>query len=551
MSLHNFYSIFRAAICVTSLSLFLTSCGFAPSEIGSLPGETGDFYRSEHSADSSVSIQNEFEEFCLSVFQDELEHGTTLDLHYTLLHPEHYGIEAPEPTLGILSLQDMIESYDDLEEIKTGLLEFHREKLTEQQQITYDALLETLDTQMMNRGLELYEQPLAPTIGVQAQLPILLAEYTFRSRKDVNDYLALMEQIDDYYREILVFENQKADAGLAPSDATIDAIIDSCKGYLALVKPEPSAVPDTTANFLSDSFLRRLTELTETVPLKDKERDVLIKRHELAILHHFVPAYELLIEGMNALKGRGINDGGLAGFQNGKEYYEYLVKCGPAVSYTVPELKTALTDRMKKEMETLTNLYTKYPDLDDRIANASFAATEPTEILESLKSQISNDFPTLPDCAYNIQYVPKALEPVLSPAFYLTAPMDDTDRNSIYINNAYSDSTDTLYTTLAHEGFPGHLYQTVYSRTSQQKDPLLSILTCSGANEGWATYVEYLSNTFPNGLPEGVGDYYAALRSYSLCVHGILDIGIHYDGWDRETADTFVSSCFQVDEETL
>ena len=560
MHFHNFRSFCQTALLITSLSLSLTACNFLPLTTDRYTGnrELHDYL--EAKIDSQAVVQNEFEEFCLSVFQDELEHGTTLDLHYTLLHPERYGIEAPEPTLGSYSLQEMIESYEELEELKTELLKFDRSILTEKQQITYDALEETVHTQMMGYGLELYDQPLAPTIGVQAQLPILLAEYSFHSLKDVNDYLALVEQIDAYYRDILIFENQKADAGLAPSDATIDAIIESCEGYLALFRSEqsyysdPSYHSDTsyhTSNFLTESFRQRLETLKATVPVNNTVEQSLISRHEQAIKNHFIPAYELLIEGMAALKGRGINEGGLAGFQNGKSYYEYLVKCGPASSYSVPELKDALTKRMNRELEALTRLYTAYPDLEERISNASFSLTDPKEILESLKVQMAADFPALPDCDYRIRYVPKALEPVLSPAFYLTAPLDDTDQNSIYINNSCTDSTDSLYTTLAHEGFPGHLYQTVFSRQNQLDYPLLSILTCSGINEGWATYVEYLSNCFDNGLPEGVGEYYACLRSYSLCVHGLLDIGIHYDGWDRRTADAFVTSCFQVDEETL
>ena len=60
-----------------------------------------------------------------------------------------------------------------------------------------------------------------------------------------------------------------------------------------------------------------------------------------------------MIQGMTALKGRGINDGGLAGARDGKQYYEYLVKTGPGLSYTVPELKEALKARIRKDYEAL------------------------------------------------------------------------------------------------------------------------------------------------------------------------------------------------------
>lgn len=534
-----------------TLSLLLSGCGYEQLGVHPALGETAESFCSPGSEYPSSGtgppedLPSDFEAFCLDVFRMEMEECSTLDLHYTLLHPERYGIQTGEATLGSYHLSDMVENNRTLAHLRSELLKYDRNNLEQEQKVTYDALLETLNTQLLAEGLELYDQPLAPTIGVQAQLPILLAEYSFHSLDDVNDYLALVEQIDEYYGEILVFEQQKADAGLAPSDASIDAIIRSCESYL-----ENFAQTDSP-DFLSETFLSRLNDLQKTVSLTENQITELIHRHALAISDHFIPAYEHLIRGMEAIKGRGIHDGGLCGLENGKEYYEYLVKSGSGVSYSVPELKAALTAQMKQNMADMSILSMKYPDLDGRIASAVCSLTDPLAILEDLNTQMAADFPKLPDCDYEVRYVPASLEESLSPAFYLTAPLDDTDQNVIYINNAYKDSGTGLYTTLAHEGFPGHLYQTVYSRSQTLYSPLRAILSCSGANEGWATYVEHLAHDFDHGLPEGVGRYYALLRSYSLCVHGLLDIGIHYEGWDKEASDSFVSSCFQVDQATL
>ena len=177
-----------------------------------------------------------FEDFCMSVFQTELSEADTLDLHYTLLNPSSYGIALGETTLGTISLEDMIQNLREAKDLKEQLTTFRYAKLTPEQQLTYDALMETLDATLLSEGLELYDQPLAPSIGIQAQLPILLAEYSFHSIRDIEDYLTLLSQIDRYYAELLQFEQQKASAGLGPSDATIDAIIQSCESYL--INPE-------------------------------------------------------------------------------------------------------------------------------------------------------------------------------------------------------------------------------------------------------------------------------------------------------------------------
>lgn len=518
--------------------LLITGCGHGYERIDQehILEETGEYY-------DSVSIgQMTFEDFCMTVFQDELTEADTLDLHYTLVNPESYGISPGEITLGTVSLEDMVQNINEIKDLKDQLTAFDYPQLTTEQQLTYDALLETLNTTLMAEGLELYDQPLAPTIGIQAQLPILLAEYSFHSVQDIEDYLTLLSQIDRYYAELLEFEQQKAAAGLGPSDATIDAILQSCESYL--IDPEN--------NFLTETFITRIEDLEASTNqlLTAEQKADFTTRHTSIIRDHFIPAYQSLSDGLSALKGRGINEGGLANFKHGKIYYEYLLKCGPGLSYSVPELKTALITRMQNDLDAINSLFLQYPDLSDRLTTASFSLTDPVQILEDLKRQMAQDFPSLTDCVYEINYVPSHLEDSLSPAFYLTAPLDNTDLNVIYINNGYEDSTSGLYTTLAHEGFPGHLYQTVYHRTNAST-PLLSILSCSGANEGWATYVENYACTLDNGLPDGVGEYQALARSFSLCVHGMLDIGINYDGWTKEQAAEFVRTYFELDDTTI
>lgn len=535
-----------------ALALLLTSCGRQRIR---QPGESGAAFENSTapgngaasesggapgcpSQEDIAAAQAAFHAFCTQVFQEEMAQAGTLDLHYTLLRPEAFGISPGEPKLGVCTLEDMIQSGAAVQELADRLAAFDRSLLTEDQALVYDALSETLQASLMGRGLELYEQPLAPTIGVQAQLPILLAEYSFHSLKDVENYLALLSQTDAYYTQILEFENQKADAGLGPSDASIDRILESCESYRI----------DPDQNFLTETFAARLAALEQEIPLTAEQKADLHSRHLSAIQGHFIPAYETMIQGMTALKGRGINDGGLAGAKDGKQYYEYLVKTGPGLSYTVPELKEALKARIQKDYEALGRILQETPAAD--LENASFSLTDPQAILLDLQEQMKGLFPELSQCGYEVRQVPSCLEGSLSPAFYLTAPVDDRDQNVIYINGGSTDSRKDLYTTLAHEGFPGHLYQTVYSRT-HAKTPLSTLLSCSGANEGWATYVENIACTFDNGLSRAAGEYRAHMRSLSLCVHGLLDIGINYDGWDEARAGEFIRSCFQADDQTV
>lgn len=517
----------------------ITACG-KERIFSAIPKETGEFYSSGNlssaASDGSrenLMLQADFETFCTDLFKKEMEVSGTLDLHYTLLHPENYGIDAEDASLGTYRLSELIKSNHEIHDLKEKLSEFDPHMLSDDQQILYDSLSERIETGLMAEGLELYDQPLAPTIGIQAQLPILLAEYSFHSLQDVEDYLTLLSQLDSYYGDILYFEEQKAAAGLGPSDASIERILESCQSYLI----------DPVNNFLTETFDTRLNSLSTDISLSEQQKNNFRSRHLEVIKNSFLPAYRHLIDGLSGLKGRGINEGGLCGFRNGRRYYEYLLRSGPGLSYNIEELKAALSDRMQKDLETISSLSKKTgPDL-------SFRLTDPPAILSDLQTQMSGDFPVLSEASkkYEIRYVPAQLESTLSPAFYLTAPLDDPTKNVIYINNGSTSAKDELYPTLAHEGFPGHLYQTVYFR-EHTRNPLAALLTCSGANEGWATYVEQLSYFYDNGLSEENSAYQAAMRSFSLCFHSLLDIGINYDGWSKDRAAAFVRTCFDADD---
>ena len=533
------FKTFRLAVAALVLTVFITACQ-SERISRSISPETGEFYSSDalfstrpgHSG-AEQKLQADFEAFCTELFRKEMTSSDTLDLHYTLLHPENYGIDAADATLGTYRLSELINSNHEIHDLKEKLSKFDPHLLSGDQHILYDALSEKADTRLMAEGLELYEQPLAPTIGIQAQLPILFAEYSFHSLQDVENYLALLSQLDSYYEDILFFEEQKAAAGLGLSDASIDRIIESCQSYL--IDPEN--------NFLTDTFETRLMSLASSVSLSKQQRSNLCSHHLDIIKNSFLPAYHHLIDGLSALKGRGINEGGLAGFRDGKRYYEYLLRSGPGLSYNIEELKTALSARMQKDLETISSVSTKAGN------DVSFRLTAPSEILSDLQLQMEADFPALPESCrhYEIRYVPAQLEDTLSPAFYLTAPLDAPAQNVIYINNGSTNAGSELYPTLAHEGFPGHLYQTVYFR-KHAENPLAALLTCSGANEGWATYVENLSYFYDNGLSEDKSAYQAAMRSFSLCFHSLLDIGINYDGWSKDQAAAFIRTCFDADD---
>ena len=237
-----------------------------------------------------------------------------------------------------------------------------------------------------------------------------VCEYAFYTRQDVEDYLNILEYLDTFYGQILSFEQEKADAGLMMSDTSIDHVMESCKSYLL--------VPGN--NFMIDSFKERLNALPD---LTDDAKKELCARNEAALEEHFVPAYKLLIDGLEKLKGTGTNEKGMCGYPDGKAYYEYLVYTATGTSYhSIDELMTATEQEISDNLQITSKLLSEHPELESMLDNYQYRQTEPTAIMEELKEQTLKDFPQLPECSYTLKDVPKALELSLSPAFYLILP---------------------------------------------------------------------------------------------------------------------------------
>ncbi len=481
--------------------------------------------------ESQLTAQREFDQFTEDLFLYEVS-SNQLDFHFKLKNPSDFGLTSARSLYSPVSLDDSGETLSELKDLKDQVDSFDLALLTEDQKLTLRILRSYIDTQLMAEGLELYSQPLAPTIGVQAQLPILLSEYEFRNRQDIDDYLNLIAGLDEYYGEMLALARQQAEAGLMMNDTSIEHVIESCESYLL--------VPDS--NFMIDTFNNRL----DTVPgLTEEDKESYRQKNSALLESDFVPAYQLLIDGMNELKGTAVNQGGLSGLPKGKEYYRYLVYSNTGTSYnSVEEMLKAMEVQMKKDLIQVSQIAQDNPDILDQFESFQFRQTEPDAIMEELKTLASNDFPALPECSYTFKYVPKALELSLSPAFYLVPPIDDYKNNTIYINQNERYTGNDRYTTIAHEGFPGHLYQNVYFR-SRCTDNLRQILPALGYSEGWATYVENYACTLDNGLSPELGKLLAANKAASLGLQACLDVYINYYGWTLEQVNDYLRDYYE------
>lgn len=520
-------------------------------------------YVSEH----GLSENSRFESFTENLFRAEVS-ANTLTLHYALADPANQGIKKPAVSLGTVSSDaaSAEETARLCQNYEKQLKNFHYSRLSKDNQLTLDMLLLYFHTRASLGKNYILDEPLGPSLGIQAQLPVLLAEYAFYTKEDISDYLKLLGTIKPYFQSILDFEKEKISSGCFMSNTTLDRILKQCSSF----------IQNPDSNYMDDIFAQKLKTFSNP-KLSQKDQEELCTYHHKLIIQQVIPAYQELVSGLKTLRGSGKNSRGLAYFEGGRAYYLYLLQSQTGTYVPVKKIEQRLSAQLLKDYEEIQTLLKSDPSLASSLSQYSTAITlTPSQMLEKLPSLMAGDFPELKNTTYELRSVHESMKSFLSPAFYLTPPVDTGSPNVIYINDSGRSTSLELFGTLAHEGFPGHLYQTVSFSRSKPAN-IRYLITFSGYVEGWATYVESYayqyaaslmtnlsrnsaSSDFHDSDTSGTSDTSGKSstsnmssasnatrlawlnRSMNLCIYSLIDIGIHYRGWEQARVAAFLKA---------
>ena len=468
------------------------------------------------------SSDRQFRTFTRSLFQTEVS-ANTISLHYTLRSPSDYGIADIPATYGNLS-SDPIAAKASVRNVLSSLQEFDPGTLSSENALTFKILDTYLKNASTGTDYLLYQEPLGSVSGIHTQLPVLLSEYSFYDTQDVETYLALLKETPSYFDSVIRFEQKKAASGFFMPDYQADSVLDTCQSFIDMGKE----------NYLVSTFNERIASLDL---LPENKKDSFQKENMKLVTEEIYPAYQNLITAIKSLKGKGMNEQGLSHFPYGKKYYEYLVRQTTGCNESISRLRLMTRAQILEDLSAMQKIL--FP-ADAALTQASvLEQTSPDSMLDDLRSKITDTFPKIPDVDFQVKYVPESMQDYLSPAFYMIPAIDNLTENVIYINNGQTTSGLNLYTTLAHEGYPGHLYQTVYFSASEP-DPIRSILDFGGYVEGWATYAEMMSY-YLAPLPKTEASLLQKNSSVILGLYALADMGIHYDGWSVTDTVRFFS----------
>ncbi len=488
--------------------------------------------------DAELAEQDKFEKYCDDYFEDQIT-GDYMSYHYFIKDGSKFGLEEPAPNLGSSSMtDDSIKK--EAEDAKKGVDELKAidyNALTEDQQFDYDVLLMHLENVIkVYDNIYLYE-PFSPMNGLHANISQYFTDFRFDKKEDVENYIACLKDTRNYFKGYLDFEKVKSEKGFFMSDASADQVIEQCEDFLS----------NRDDHFMIAVFNNNIEGLTF---LTEEEKQEYRSQNEDAVKNYLLPAFEDTKSTFESLKGTGKNQGGLCGYEGGKEYYEYLFFERTGSAKTPDEAIEKLESEVPKLMASFYAIYAKNPDAYEYFVNNEdelFKDVDnltPTEMINKLMEVSTADYPAYKKIPFRAEYLDKSLEKIQEGvlAYCLSPAIDDPDNNLIRVNGL---KTKGLWSTLAHEGYPGHMFQNSYYMDTNPRN-FRSMLSFLGYKEGWAMYTCYAAiadyDFSSTGFGSELADLYQLNEELSYLVMGIIDLRVNYSGWTLDEVKDYLNS---------
>lgn len=517
-----------AALALALLTLLLFAGCCVPGKPGSTPGSTPE-PQPVHSPEPG-SARSLFAELDWQIFADSVTENA-LTFRLSVGSPEALGLEYPENTWGDFSKQANDLGIAKCNEYLTKLNQIDREQLSYQEKFSYDVIRQYLDGCVAMGDYYYYYEPLTSLNGAHSSLPMNLMFFPIQNEGDLDSYLELLSDTPRYIGQILEFEREKSEKGLFMTEAACETVIEQCDDF----------IDSGEGCFLIATFNDALADVEGLSP---EQIAAYQERNAKLVTVDLIDAYKELRDGLVKLKSTGTRDRGLSTYgDTDKRYFELLVKEAASSDITIEEAYNMLYTRIIKEFTSLAGVMAADPSLAGRYGQTELSLGSVEENMAYLKELIADAYPSIPE--HNITYtdVPEELEEQFSPAAYLIPPVDSAVDNLIILNGkSVGESTD-LISTLAHEGYPGHMYQYIYQRNLPGLSYTQRSLGLTAYYEGWSTHSE--SHFAANN--DKFDNRYCIMMFTDTMISGILlpaavSIGVNGKGWSVEDVEEFLYS---------
>ena len=479
---------------------------------------------------------DDFDQFLNEVYLSLIT-TDSFSLHFKMQDPEAHGIEL-DYTYGETDSDDaMLEFINTLEE---GLDSFEYDSLTDSQKVVYDLLDYELDMYYQGEEFEddFYIWYLAQNNNVISNLQTMFTEYSIQSEKDAEDFATLLEMFPDYLDDTKDMIQEDIDAGLYITEAMFNMSIEMAQDWLS-EEPEDNVI-----------YIAFEVNLQEAGLSDELEEEYLADVAEI-IENDMVPAIEEYIDYLETLEDEIDEAKGLASFEGGKEYYAWVLEGYLGAGMDPDEVYDYIEGKYWDAWDRIMEISEENPSaLATFYLAKSKYSDDPQEVLEVLEELTKEEFPDVGDLNWVVSYLDERQEVESVVAYYLSPQLDNIGRRIIRVNGSNIDSDVALFTTLAHEGAPGHLYQDQFTLTDDGYQEISSALSYLGYQEGWAMYVEKLAYGWclENELNAELNNLNNIINFMMM---SMIDIGVNYKGWTYDEYCDWMAAEGITDDYTL
>ncbi len=453
-----------------------------------------------------------FEEFMDSEFREMME-SDYLTMHYTLKDFAKTGFDKPDLTVGDATWESYEEAYQEGVDTVAELKTFDYDALSEENRVNYDTYLFFLENMNALNAKPELDFIFAPN-GVLDNLTVNFTEFAFYREEDINDYLEILSTIDEYLDECLEVTRRQAADGYFMCDAALKSTLESIDKFT-------SKTDDNELIIIFDKNIDAMEGISDEhrQEYKDRNRDI--------VLNAYIPACRKVGEELQKLQGsRKVGDS-VYDLEGGKEYYESLLKFKTSTDLSPQEIFDLADAYLNQELQNyIVMMYT---------GSGDFEEARPEEDAESVLHFLQDhleDFPAGPDVTFTASYLDPSVANPSTVAYYMNPPIDDVTENIIRINGDLVGDTNELYTTLAHEGFPGHCYQITWF-LNQNPHPLRSQISNMGYTEGWAMYVQDWAWK-NSGLSTESAELQRMDQNVNYMLNAVCDVAVNGLGYSQE-----------------
>ena len=455
--------------------------------------------------------------------------------------------------ISITGLSDMEEDLIDAKKLKTRLLSYKDESLSEQQKITKEiAVFDVSNFIKETEEFPFHNYPLNQIGGIHLNSVEFMTDvHPIRNVKEAEAYIDRLNLFDDSFKATLEILNAQKKAGIFPPKFVFDHVIRQLEEFLNFKENE---------NPLRSVFLRKIEELN----LDSEVSNDLISKLDNAIENSVTPGFKLLYDFVNETRKKANQYHGVWSLPNGDEFYALRLKVYTTTDYSAEDIHNiglSEVERITKRMQEIAFdldygeqvkvgqlmnslnensnfLYSDTPDRKERVVADYNSIVEETWNISELY------FHNMPKSRVEVRAVPEYSEQNQAGGYYMSPALDGS-RPGVFYANLYDIKQTPTYSmrTLAfHEAIPGHHLQVALNLENES----LSLYRrfgygTSAFSEGWALYAERLA--LEAGLAEDPYDELGVLQSELFrAVRLVVDTGIHYKRWSREEAMAYMKN---------